>query len=57
MPISDGLQYATDFQLDELTITSSSGQRVDIREILRELVLYEDLFANAMTGKIGRAHV
>lgn len=52
MPISDGLQYATDFQLDELTITSSSGQRVDIREILRELVLYEDLFANAMTGSV-----
>jgi len=52
MPISDGLLYATDFQLDELTITSASGQRVDIREVLRELVLYEDLFANAMTGSV-----
>lgn len=52
MPISDGLLYATDFQLSELTITSASGQRVDIREVLRELVLYEDLFSNAMTGSV-----
>lgn len=52
MPTFDGLGFATDFQLDELTITSSSGKQVDIRLVMRELVLYEDLFANAMTGSV-----
>jgi len=52
MPLSDGLLYATDFQLDILTITSSSGQQVDIRMVMRELVIYEDIFGNAMTGSV-----
>jgi hypothetical protein len=52
MPLSDGLIYATDFQFDTLTITSSSGQQVDINMILRELVIFEDLFGNAMTGSV-----
>lgn len=52
MPNADGLIYATDFQLDELTLTSSSGQQVDLRLVMRELILYEDLFANVMTGSV-----
>lgn len=52
MPNADGLNYATDFQLDELTLTSSSGQQVDLRLVMRELILYEDLFANVMTGSV-----
>jgi hypothetical protein len=52
MPQSDGLQYAAQFQLDSLTIVSASGGTVDIREIMREVNIYEDLFSNAMTGSV-----
>lgn len=52
MPIQDGIRYATEFQLDSLAIISSSGAAVDVREVMRELNLFEDLFGNAMTGTV-----
>lgn len=52
MPIEEGIRAATDYQIDELTITGSSGRVVDLREVMRELILYEDLFSNTMTGTL-----
>jgi len=52
MPIQDGLGQSTDFDLASLTIVSAGGQRVDLREVMRELSLYEDLFGNVMTGSV-----
>ena len=52
MPIQDGIQSASEFQLDALTIVSASGAAVDLREIMRELNLFEDLFSNTMTGDL-----
>jgi hypothetical protein len=52
MPLEEGIRAATDYQLDELTITGSSGRSVDLREVMRELILYEDLFSNVMTGTL-----
>ncbi len=52
MAIPDGLQYATQFQLTELTIVGVSGASVDLREVMRELNIFEDLFSNTMTGDV-----
>jgi hypothetical protein len=52
MPTQDGIQYASEFQLDALTIVSASGGVVDLREVMRELNLFEDLFSNTMTGSL-----
>lgn len=52
MPIPDGLQYATQFQLDDLTIITASGVLVDLREVMHELNIFEDLFSNTMTGSL-----
>lgn len=52
MPSTDGLQYASQFQLETLTIVSASGGTVDVRNIMRELNIFEDLFSNAMSGTL-----
>ena len=52
MPTQDGIQSASEFQLDALTIVSASGAAVDLREIMRELNLFEDLFSNTMAGEL-----
>lgn len=52
MPTSDGLQFAAQFELTALSIISASGQVVDLREVMRELNLFEDLFGNSMTGNL-----
>jgi hypothetical protein len=52
MAVPDGLQYATQFQLTELTIVGVSGASVDLREVMRELNIFEDIFSNTMTGDV-----
>jgi len=52
MPTQDGIQYASEFRLDALTIVSASGGAVDLREVMRELNLFEDLFSNNMMGNL-----
>jgi hypothetical protein len=52
MPTQDGIGYAIDFQIDSLMIVSSNGEAVDLRQVMGELNLYEDLFGNAMTGSL-----
>lgn len=52
MPAIDGLQTATAFQIDNLTIISASGGKIDLREVMRELNIFEDIFSNTMTGNL-----
>lgn len=52
MPATDGLLTATQFQIDNLTIISASGGKIDLREVMRELNIFEDLFSNTMTGSL-----
>jgi hypothetical protein len=49
---NDGIQYATQFELDELTIIAVNGASVDLREVMRELNIFEDLFNNTMSGDL-----
>lgn len=46
------LNSAGDYKLEELTITTTSGELLDISNFLLELHLYEDVFSPCMTGKI-----
>jgi len=52
MPNQDGLQYAAQFDLQSLVLVGSSGQQIDVREIMYELNIFEDLFSNTMTGNL-----
>ncbi len=51
-PSADGIDKATDFSLDQLVLIGTSGTPVDIRQIVYELNLSEDLFGNTMSGAI-----
>jgi hypothetical protein len=52
MPDTEGLSKATQFQIDSLLIVGSNGVSVDVRQLMRELNLYEDLFTNTMYGNL-----
>jgi hypothetical protein len=52
MAQTDGLQYAAQFQLDSLTLVSAAGGTVDVRQIMRELNIFEDVYTNCMTGSL-----
>lgn len=52
MSITDGIAKATDYSIDQLTLVGSSGMAVDLREVMRELNLFEDLFTNTMSGSL-----
>lgn len=48
----DGLQYAAQFELKSLVLIGASGQQIDVREIMYELNIFEDVFTNTMTGNL-----
>lgn len=50
--LADGVNRATDFSIDRLILVGTSGLPVDIREIIYELNLIEDLFGNTMSGSV-----
>jgi len=52
MPILDGVAKATDCSIEELLLVGTSGRSVDLREIMVELNLHEDLFGNTMNGSL-----
>lgn len=52
MAVQDGIRNATDFEIKALVLTSASGSQVDLREIMQELNIFEDLYANVMTGNL-----
>ena len=47
-----GMTRASEYELDTLTIVASTGTAIDIKQIMVELNLYEDLFANVTTGDL-----
>src|ERR1017187_10818049 len=47
-----GLVASSDYVLNQLTIVTSSGQTIDVQNIMLELDLYEDIFAPTMSGSI-----
>lgn len=47
-----GLVATSDYKINSLIITTSLGQSVDIKNIMLELNLYEDIFSPVMTGDI-----
>jgi hypothetical protein len=47
-----GLISASDYKINSLIIVTSDGQSVDIKNIMLELNLYEDIFSPVMTGDI-----
>ena len=50
--MADGILKATDFSLDQLVLIGTSGTPVDIRQIVYEINLSEDLFGNTMSGAV-----
>lgn len=47
-----GLTRAGDVDIESLTIISATGTKLDVKDYLVELNLYEDLFSNALYGTI-----
>lgn len=52
MALVDGIVQATDYSLDELVLVGTTGTPIDIRGIVYELNLTEDLFGNTMAGSV-----
>lgn len=46
----NGINQAIDFRLDDATLIGSSGRSVDIRPLIEELNIYEDIFSPCITG-------
>jgi hypothetical protein len=52
MAVKDGIKNPTEFELKSLVLTASGGNQIDLREVMRELNIYEDLFTSTMTGSV-----
>ena len=50
--MTQGIQYAGEFDVLELTLYSSSGVVVDLSKSAMEVNLFEDVFKNSMSGSI-----
>ena len=48
--MSEPLAYVGETSLVKAEIISSSGETIDIRNLIGEIVFYEDLFSNTMSG-------
>ena len=49
--MSDSIQQAGDVKIEEISITAN-GKKYDIRNLVLETSIYEDIFSNVMTGYI-----
>jgi hypothetical protein len=49
---TSGLVATSDYKLSALVIVTSTGQSVNIKNIMLELNLYEDIFSPVMTGSV-----
>jgi len=50
--MADSLQFAGEFFLDKCELISSAGIAADISKVIVEINIFEDIFANALTGSI-----
>lgn len=49
---TDGLINSYDFELNECVLISGNGRKIDVRGILFELNIFEDIYNNVLTGNI-----
>jgi len=49
---TDGLANSYDFELNECNLISGNGRKLDVRGILFELNIFEDIYNNVLTGNI-----
>jgi len=50
--LSNGLFNTTDYTISEFVLYTSDGNSVDMRHIIVELNIYEDIFASTMSGDV-----
>lgn len=50
--MSEGLQFAGEYRVDDLTLYTPEGQSVFLQTFLVELNIYEDIFSNFVTGNM-----
>ena len=49
---NSGLFSSSDYKISTLTIVASDGNSIDVRNIMIELDIYEDIFSPTMTGSL-----
>ena len=49
---TDGMVNSYDFELNECILTAGNGRKIDVRGILFELNIFEDIYNNVLTGNI-----
>ncbi len=49
---TDKINYAGDVNVEEVVIISRTGQEYDIKNLVAEINIFEDIFSNCMTGNI-----
>lgn len=49
--MADGVHTADEYNIVELKLINSAGKDIDLSEIFRELVLYQDMFSSTMSGE------
>ena len=47
-----GIEYAGDYNLEDITLTTSSGAIIPLKNITLEINLFEDIFNHGMSGSI-----
>ncbi len=48
-----GIQYAGEFTLDKCDLITASGGKVDIKALVVEVNIFEDIYRSGMTGTVG----
>ena len=49
------LQFAGEFLLEDSKILSTSGNVFDIKDLIEEISIYEDIFTSTISGSITRS--
>ena len=49
---TDGMVNSYDFELNECVLIAGNGRKIDVRGILFELNIFEDIYNNVLTGNI-----
>lgn len=52
MVAKSDLQFAGEFIIDECTIITTSGKNFDLKQIIEEINIYEDIYSSTITGSI-----
>ncbi len=47
-----GIQYAGEYEIEDIKLFSSSGNIIPLNGLMMELVIFENLFTASMSGQI-----